>query len=75
MISLRNPHQTETDAARDVPNTTKIENNREKQSTQYLMRFSSVPMSSGKGERDFINSIINYNLFLPPRNFQGRFSV
>jgi len=40
-------NQTETDAVGNVPNTTRIENNREKQSTEYLTRFGNVPTSSG----------------------------
>ena len=46
-LSEESTNQAETDAAGDVPNTTRIENNREKQSTQYLTRFDSVPTSSG----------------------------
>ena len=67
-------HRTETDAAGDVPNTTRIENNREKQSTQYLTRFDNVPTSSGQGrERSYW---FNNQLQLIPssRNFRERFS-
>ena len=47
-------NQVETDAAGDVPNTTRTEkNNREKQSTQYLMRFGNVLTSSGQGRERF----------------------
>ena len=64
-LSEESTNQAETDAAGDVPNTTRTENNREKQSTQYLTRFGNVLTSSGQGrERDFIDSTINYNLFL-----------
>ena len=41
---------------------------------QYLTRFGNLLMSSGQ-ERDFIDSTVNYNLFLTSRNFQRRFSV
>ena len=53
--SLRNsPSRRRHDAAGDVTNTTRIENNREKQSTQYLTRFGNVPTSSGqRRERSF----------------------
>ena len=47
--SLRNPHQTETDAAGDIPTRQEQRNNREKQSTQYLTRFGNLPTSSGQG--------------------------
>ena len=61
-LSKESTNQAETDAAGDVPNTTRKENNKEKQSTQYLTRFGNVPTSSGQGsERDFINSTINTN--------------
>ena len=63
-ISKESANQAETDVTGDVTNTTRIENNREKQSTQYLTRFDNVPTSSGKGEKIFIDSVINYNLFL-----------
>ena len=52
-------------------------NNREKQSTQYLTRFGKCLRPRDKGERDFINSTINYNLFLlqgiSNRDFQWDF--
>ena len=61
-LSEESTNQAETDAAGDVPNTTRKENNIEKQSTQYLTRFGNVPTSSGKGrERDIIDSTINTN--------------
>ena len=66
-------NQAATDAAGDVPNTTRIDNNREKQSIKYLTRFGNVPTSSGQ-ERDFIDSTINYNLFLLQGISRGRFS-
>jgi len=47
--SKESTNKAETDAAGDVLNTTKTENNREKQSTQYLTRFGNVPTSSGQG--------------------------
>jgi len=60
--SEESTNQAETDAAGDVPNTTRTKNNREKQSTQYLTRFGNVLTSSGQGgERDFIDSAINTN--------------
>ena len=59
-LSEESTNQAKTDAAGDVTNTTKIENNREKQPTQYLTRFSNVPTSS-RQERDFIDSTINTN--------------
>jgi len=46
-LSEESTNQAETDAAGDVTNTIRTENNREKQSTQYLMRFGNVPTSSG----------------------------
>ena len=46
-------HRTETDAAGDVPNTIRTENNRKKQSTQYLTRFGNLPTSSGQGRERF----------------------
>jgi len=48
-LSEESTNQAETDAAGDVPNMTRTENNREKQSTQYLTRFGNVPKSSGQG--------------------------
>ena len=51
--SEESTNQAETDAAGDVPNTTRTENNREKQSTQYLTRFGNVPTSSGQ-EREIL---------------------
>ena len=48
-------------------------NKRESKPTQYLTRFDNLPTSSGKGERDFIDSTINYNLFFASRNFQEDF--
>ena len=61
-LSEESTNQAETDAAEDVPNTTRIENNREKQLTRYLTRFDNLPTSSGQGgERDFIDSTINTN--------------
>ena len=55
----------ETDAAGDVPNTTRTENNKENQSTQYLTRLDNVPTSSGK-EREILliqQSITTYSFF------------
>ena len=46
-------NQTEIDTVGDVPNTTRAESNREKQSTQYLTRFDNVPTSSGQGGERF----------------------
>jgi len=68
----------ETDAAGDVPNTIRIENNREKQSTQYLTRFGDVPTSSGQGEREILfiqQSITTYSFFkeFPREIFRGIF--
>ena len=48
-LSEKSTNQADIDAARHVPNTTRTENNREKQSTQYLTRFSNVLTSSGQG--------------------------
>ena len=48
-LSEESTKQAETDVAGDVTNTTRIENNREKQSTQYLTRFGNVPTSSEQG--------------------------
>ena len=82
-LSEKSTNQAETDAARDVSNTTRTECNRVNQSTQYLTRFGNVPTSSGQGgERVFIDSTINYNLFLlqgiskrdSQWDFQGYFS-
>ena len=58
-------HQTETDASGDVPNTIRIGNNREKQSTQYLTRFGDVPTSSGQGREILLiqQSITTYSFF------------
>jgi len=45
---LRNPPtRWRVDAAGDVTNTIRTENNREKQLTQYLTRFGNVPTSLG----------------------------
>ena len=49
----KSSNQAKTDAVGDVTNTIRIENNREKQSTQYLMRFGNVPTSSGQGRERF----------------------
>ena len=65
----------EIDAAEKYPHNQEQRNKRESKPTQYLTRFDNLPMSQDKGERDFIDSTINYNLFLASRNFQGRFSV
>jgi len=62
-----------TDAAGDVPHTTRTKNNREKQSTQYLTRFGNMPTSSGQGRESFIDLTINYNLFLLQRISKGDF--
>ena len=51
-LSEESTNQAETDAAEDVPNTTRTENNREKQSIQNLTRFDNVPTSSGQ-ERSY----------------------
>ena len=70
-LSEESTNQMETDAARDVFNMHKNrKNNRDMQSTQYLTRSAT---SSGKGERDFIDSTINYNLFLLQRIFKEDF--
>jgi len=72
--NLRNPSNGD-ERAREVPTHQEKRNKRENKPTQYLMRFDNLPTSSSKGERDFIDSTINYNLFLTLRNFQERFSV
>ena len=68
-------NQAETDATGDVPNTTRTENNREKQSTQYLTRFGNVPTSSGQGRERFYWFNNQLQLIPSSKNFQWRFSV
>ena len=52
-FSEESTNQAETDAVGDVTNTTRTENNREKQSTQYLTRFGNGPTSSRQGRERF----------------------
>ena len=72
-LSEESTNQAETDVAGNVPNTIRTENNIEKQSTQYLTRFGNVPTSSGQGGERFIDSTINYNLFLLQEISKGDF--
>ena len=60
--------------SREVPQEEQEQRNmRESMPTQYLTKFDNLPTSSCKGESDFIDSTINYNLFLTLRNFQKDF--
>ena len=63
--SEESTNQAETDATGDVPNMIRTENNKEKQSTQYLTRFGNVPTSSGQGREILLiqQSMTNYSFF------------
>ena len=72
-LSEESTNQTETDAAGDVPNTTRTEKQLRKQSIQYLTRFDNVP-TPPEEEREILliqQSITTYSFF---KDFQGRFS-
>ena len=53
-ISLRNPPTREADAGGDVHNTTRTENNREKQSTQYFNEVRQRAYVLGPREREIL---------------------
>ena len=67
----------ETDAAGDVPNTIRTKNTMEKQANTIFNEVRQFAYVLGARERDFIDSTINYNLFLlqgiSKRDFQRIF--
>ena len=62
-------NQAETDAVGDVPNTIRTEKQKRKQINTVFNEVRQFAYVLGAKERDFIDSTINYNLFL----FQGIF--
>jgi len=73
---LRNPSNGDRRAG-GVPTRQEQRNKRENKPTQYLIRFDNLPTSSGhkrEREREFIDSTINYRLFLAFKEFSREFS-
>ena len=66
--NLRNPNNGDRRSGK-VPTRQEQRNKTENKPTQYLTRFDNLPSPRGKGDSDFIDSTINYNLFLSFKEF------